>query len=136
LPIWREVKGAQDVPLQKPFEVAVRTASGRPAVGGGDLQVRLIRDSLRQREQQGVRGHQGFRVQLLQVRQDNLRRRLPGLLHATRQQRGFPHLARSLDQHDAILPRQRGRELPVCRALHVERRAEGHRAADGLVERV
>ena len=59
-------------------------------------------------------------------------RAYPGLPETARQERGLPHLPRSFHQHDTVPLSDGGAEIGIRGTGHVERRIDGHRAADGL----
>src|SRR5207302_1728829 len=86
----------------------------------------------REGEEERVHRRQVSVVESLEVGLDYPRALLSRLLEPASQQRGFPHLPRAFDEHDAVLPRQRRRELRISRPLNVERRSQRHRTADGL----
>ena len=110
---------AQNFLLDKHFEIKIGTDLRTPVLQCSRIQLKVGVEGGSESFEKRLSRLQIGGVEHLEVSHDNFPALLARLLKAARQQRGFPHLARPFDQHDAVLTGNGGAKLFVHRALDV-----------------
>ena len=92
----------------------------------------MLGDGVGEREEKGIDRFQMSGVQLLKVGEHNFGSGFSCFREAAREEGSLAHLARALDEDNAVLASDRGKKVVICGAHDVEGRIQRDRAADGL----